>query len=192
MKQPTNSELALLGLIMEQPRHAYEIEQVIEARNMRDWTEIGFSSIYRLLTGLEKAGWLSVELRPAEGRGPAKKVYHLTEEGRRAWQQGALQHLATPERRYSSFLLGLDNLSALPPDEARQAISENLAHHKKVRQHLNQGVEQHPLKDDFFISIFFDYILNQMSSEIEWLENLSTRLQTHYRQTNSEEGDKNE
>jgi DNA-binding PadR family transcriptional regulator len=192
MKKPTNTELALLGLIMEQPRHAYEIEQVIEARNMRDWTEIGFSSIYRLLTGLEKAGWLSVELQPAEGRGPVKKVYHLTEEGRQAWQQGALQQLAAPEHRYSSFLLGLDNLCALPPEEAMEAISQNLVHQRKVHQHFNQAVAHHPLKDDFYISIFFDYILNQMSSEIAWLENLSTRLEKHYRQTNLEEGDENE
>ena len=49
----SNAELALLSLIVEQPRHAYEIEQVIEERNMRYWTEIGFSSIYRLLSKQE-------------------------------------------------------------------------------------------------------------------------------------------
>jgi DNA-binding PadR family transcriptional regulator len=42
----TNAELAILSLVAEQPRHGYEIEQVIEEREMREWTEIGFSSIY--------------------------------------------------------------------------------------------------------------------------------------------------
>ena len=51
----TNAELAILSLIGESPRHGYEIEQVIEARGMREWTEIGFSSIYYLLKKLEKA-----------------------------------------------------------------------------------------------------------------------------------------
>ena len=45
----TNAELAILSLIVEQPRHGYEIEQVIEQRGMREWTDVGFSSIYYLL-----------------------------------------------------------------------------------------------------------------------------------------------
>jgi DNA-binding PadR family transcriptional regulator len=54
----TNAELAVLSLIAEQPRHGYDIEQIIEARGMRDWTEIGFSSIYYLLNKLEEAGMI--------------------------------------------------------------------------------------------------------------------------------------
>ena len=50
----TNAELAILSLVAEQPRHGYEIENVIEQRGMRAWTEIGFSSIYYILKKLEK------------------------------------------------------------------------------------------------------------------------------------------
>jgi DNA-binding PadR family transcriptional regulator len=45
----TNAELAILSLVVEKPRHGYQIEQVIEERGMREWTEVGFSSIYYLL-----------------------------------------------------------------------------------------------------------------------------------------------
>ena len=38
----THAEFAILSLIAEAPRHGYEIEQTIEQRGMRDWTEIGF------------------------------------------------------------------------------------------------------------------------------------------------------
>ena len=31
----TNAELAILSLVVETPRHGYEIEQVIEERGMR-------------------------------------------------------------------------------------------------------------------------------------------------------------
>jgi hypothetical protein len=50
----TNAELAILGLIVERPRHGYEIEKVIEERGMREWTEVAFSSIYYILRKLEK------------------------------------------------------------------------------------------------------------------------------------------
>jgi DNA-binding PadR family transcriptional regulator len=52
----TNAKLAILSLIAEEPRRGYDIEQIIEARGMREWTEIGFSSIYSLLKKLETAG----------------------------------------------------------------------------------------------------------------------------------------
>ena len=65
----TNAELAILSLVAEQPRHGYEIEQVIEARGMRDWTEVGFSSIYYLLNKLEKAGLVESRLQQPEGKG---------------------------------------------------------------------------------------------------------------------------
>jgi DNA-binding PadR family transcriptional regulator len=69
----TNAELAILSLIAEQPRHGYEIEGVIEARGMRDWTEIGFSSIYYLLNKLEKDGLVASQLTASRGRGPARE-----------------------------------------------------------------------------------------------------------------------
>ena len=59
----TNAELAILSLIAEQPRHGYDIEQIIEARGMREWTEIGFSSIYYLPNKLEKAGLVESQLQ---------------------------------------------------------------------------------------------------------------------------------
>ncbi|MCY7144283.1 PadR family transcriptional regulator, partial [Streptococcus gordonii] len=40
------TEELILGLLAEQPRHGYQIEKLIEDREMRRWTEVGFSSIY--------------------------------------------------------------------------------------------------------------------------------------------------
>jgi len=180
MTKISNAELALLSLIAEQPRHAYEIEQVIEERNIRYWTELGFSSIYRILSKLEESGWLDGQMQPPEGRGPARKVYHLTSAGKKVWQQAALDNLAKPVRKYSSFLLGLDNLSELPPDEALGAVHINLTDQQSIYQQLSLAYENHPLREDFFISNFFDYILNQLAADIKWLQDFSERLETHY------------
>jgi DNA-binding PadR family transcriptional regulator len=180
----TNAELAILSLIVEQPRHAYQVEQVIEERNMRYWTEIGFSSIYRILTKMEGAGWLTSQMQPPEGRGPARKVYHLTPEGEHVWQQAALLTLTKPERKYSSFLLGLDSLSALPPEDVKDALSKNLNDLQAIYGQISQAVEKHPLRDDFFIGIFFDYLLNQLENEIKWMQDIIQRLHTHYQSVN--------
>ena len=181
----SSSELALLSLIKEQPRHAYEIEQVIAARNMRYWTDIGFSSIYRVLSKLEESGFLTGEIQPSEGRGPTRKVYHLTSSGEVAWHQAVLQALAKPERKYSSFLLGLDNLGALALTEAQQAVKTYLADQQSIFQQLDSAVKNHPLRGNFFIDIFFDYLLNQLTNEIKWLEDLTARLKKYHQDLNN-------
>ena len=76
----TNAELAVLSLLVEQPRHGYEIERVIEERGMRDWTEIGFSSIYYVLGKLEKRGSCALERGP---RGPRSVAQGLRADRRR-------------------------------------------------------------------------------------------------------------
>ena len=184
MENITNAELSLLSLLQEQPMHAYEIEQVIEERNIRYWTELGFSSIYRILSKLESEGLLESPLQPPEGRGPARKVFHLTAIGKEAWKQTALNSLAHPTRQYSSFLLGLDNLGELPPAEALQSIGNYLSDQKSLQEQLTKMVSVHPLREDFFIQVFFDYLLNQLTAEINWLQGLYEKLEGFY-QNNS-------
>ena len=58
LKDLTDSELLVLGLVAEMPRHGYELEQVIEQRGMREWTQIGFSSIYFVLGSWKRKVWL--------------------------------------------------------------------------------------------------------------------------------------
>jgi len=113
----TNAELAILSLIVETPRHGYQIERVIEERGMREWTEIGFSSIYYVLKKLERNGWVESRIEQDEGRGPARKVYYVTQDGLDAWQEATLEVLSRPMRRYSSLQLGLSNLPGLGHEE---------------------------------------------------------------------------
>ena len=113
----TNAELSILSLVAERPRHGYEIENIIEERGMRDWTEIGFSSIYYLLKKLEKEGLLAGRLEEA-ARGPARKVYSATQAGYEALRAGLLDALSVPRPRLSPLQLGLANLPGIPPAEA--------------------------------------------------------------------------
>src|SRR3972149_2439341 len=72
MKVLTAAELLLLGLVAEMPRHGYELDHVIEQRGMRQWTQIGFSSIYYVLGKLERLALVGGE-KPAGGGGGAER-----------------------------------------------------------------------------------------------------------------------
>ena len=98
----TNAELAVLGLVAERPRHGYEIDQVIKERGMRDWTDVGFSTIYYLLKNLERDGLIEGRLEEPE-RGPARRVFHLTSGGRKAFQAAVLDALSVPGHFHSTL-----------------------------------------------------------------------------------------
>ena len=86
-KTVTDAELAVMSLLAEKPMHGYQIEQIIEERGMREWTNIGFSSIYYILEKLRKIGWLKNVLESGEGKGPARQIFSLTNTGRDAWER---------------------------------------------------------------------------------------------------------
>lgn len=97
MAELTPSETAILGLLAERPMHGYELDDVIAARGMRAWTEIGFSSIYFLLQKLQKKGLVRQEGRPATPKG--RKAYAITDAGRTTLGAACLDLLAAPRCR---------------------------------------------------------------------------------------------
>ena len=72
-------EAAILGLICEGHSYGYELEKAIDERNMRNWTEIAFSSIYYVLKRLEKQGLIASTSKNVNGR--TRQVYSATPEG---------------------------------------------------------------------------------------------------------------
>jgi DNA-binding PadR family transcriptional regulator len=173
----TNAELAILSLVLESPRHGYEIEQVIEERGMREWTEVGFSSIYYILRKLQEHGWVESHLQQDIGPGPARNVFHITQSGLAAWREATLAVLATPARRSRPLLLGLNNLPAIPREDALAALKQHRILLVEQRDHLVRRVrEQSPLP--YFVQAMFDYSLILVRSKLEWMGTLIGTLET--------------
>jgi DNA-binding PadR family transcriptional regulator len=177
----TNAELAILSLIVEQPRHGYEIEQVIEERGMRDWTEMGFSSIYYLLKKLEREGLLQGQLQQEAVRGPARKVYRITEHGQEVYRASVLDALSAPRRWYSSLLLGLASLPRVPPLEALAALEqyrESLA--ERLAAVRGRWESQRPLPSH--VEAMFDYSVTMIQAEKTWVEKLIKETEKQHEQ----------
>lgn len=171
----TNAELAILGLVVEAPRHGYEIEQLIEQRGIRNWTDVGFSSIYYILTKLEQRGWISGHLQPAAGRGPSRNVYTIQPEGQVAWHQSTLAALSGPSQPNSSFLLGLAGLPGIQPEEAVDALREYRKRILKRRDEVQEAWRQAETLP-FFLQGMFEYSNNLIETELDWLDRYIPRL----------------
>jgi DNA-binding PadR family transcriptional regulator len=165
MTPMTDAQLLVLGLVAEMPRHGYELEQVIEQRGMREWTQIGFSSIYFVLGKLEKLGLVAAE-EPAGAK--ARKVFWVTDAGRATLAEQSLAALRTVQPSYGSLLLGLAHWPVLKRDEAVGALKERgVAVAAELRRLGDVQVTQQPLPD--FVEALFDYALGQLRAEAEWV-----------------------
>lgn len=171
----TNAELGILSLVAEKPYHGYEMEQIIEKRGMRNWTEIGFSSIYYLLRKLEQQGYIASRLESA-GRGPARKVYTITQTGAGAYREGVLEALSTHHQTYPSIQLGLAGLPAVQKEDALAALR---LYRKGLLERSSQAQKargaQLPLPDH--VEIMFDYSLTMIKAEIEWVDRIITQME---------------
>ncbi len=171
-----NVDLAILGLIMEKPRYGYEIEQVIEERTMRNWTEIGFSSIYYVLGRLEKNGYVAARLEDSAGTGPARKVYEMTADGCTAWYEATLDALSTPARCDQTFFLGLTGLPAIPRDQALHALDQYQQQLRKRRERESARWQEIGDQSSFIIDAMFEYSLHLIAAESEWIDAFRQRL----------------
>jgi len=175
----TEAELVVLSLVVERPRHAYEIEQVIAERGMRDWTDIGFSSIYYVLRKLAKAGLVEARQDEGSSRGPTRTVYSPTGTGFAQWARASLDALASSRVR-TPFLLGLSNLAGLPPDQAlaaaRACLEELETHLAEVRGNRRQLGEV-----EWFVDEVFDYSEQSLAFGRDWVAGLVARLEKRVR-----------
>ena len=172
-KKLTNSELMLLGMVSETARYGYQIEQVIEQRGMREWTQIGFSSIYFVLGKLEKAGLVVASLPKGK---KAKKLFSTTKAGRIALVQQSIDALENPQPAHSSVLLGLAHWPVLEPAVAMSALQARaIALDREIERLEVVQKNQSPLPN--FVDAMFDFSLSQLKADKQWVSRTLKKIE---------------
>jgi DNA-binding PadR family transcriptional regulator len=165
----TPAELTVLGLVIERPQHGYDLEQVIEQRGIRQWTDIGFSSIYYLLAKLERRGLLHVPQAPAAPK--SRRIFHATVQGRRAAARTALALVADARPVPHPLLVGVANLSLLSTQQYARGLRRRLAQldARIAAVRAAQAVQQAQAALPLAAREVFSYSLSLMETERQWL-----------------------
>ncbi|WP_102193808.1 PadR family transcriptional regulator [Microbacterium aurantiacum] len=167
----TPTELTILGLIVEQPRHGYDLEQVIEQRGIRRWSEIGFSSIYYVLTKLEGRGLIASD--DAQTGGKSRRVFHATAAGRHAAEEAALEFITDQRTVAHPILVGLANLPLISDEDYAEALQRRLTWiDSRISTVTAAERSQAPLPRA--AREIFSYSLSLLEAERSWL---ATRVQ---------------
>lgn len=116
-------DLILLGIVIEAPASAYEIQKDVEAHHLSRWARVSTPSIYKKVIQLREKGYLDSEVI-REGNMPEKTVYSITESGRAYFEQLMAHYAAQPVMPLFDFNVVIANLSRLSAGRGRELVSE--------------------------------------------------------------------
>ncbi|MDR3472786.1 MAG: PadR family transcriptional regulator [Devosia sp.] len=120
-----NVRTICLAILYEGEATGYEIRKLSVEGDYSYFIDASFGSIYPALAKLEAESLVSSHVEQQEGK-PAKKIYVITEAGRRAFIASLFDRLGEDEYR-SEFLLFARFASELPASLVEARLKERLA-----------------------------------------------------------------
>ena len=112
-------DLIVLGILKKEALSAYDIQKLVEYRNISRWVKISTPSIYKKVIQLEEKGLIKSNI-VKEGKMPEKAVYSLTEAGEKEFDSLMLEIASKPIHIFLDFNAVIVNLDSLPPKQQEQ------------------------------------------------------------------------
>lgn len=172
----TQIEIILLALLYEEDRYGYEIESVIEERNMRNWTKIGFSSIYNSLKNLEKKRLIGSRYETEYGS-PARKVYYLDDTAKAYVRETIKSIIHSPKRVYSEFSIGMAFSHFLTKEEVHECLVKYREGLEKRKEVILQNYTKDPaIQSKIHLNALFTHPLKLIEAEVDWITELLNEI----------------
>jgi len=161
-------ELLFLGLLMEGPKHGYEIKRQIE-EELVPFLGLKIKSIYYPLRKMEKLGLVSKDAG-REGNFPEKFTYSITEKGRKIFDHLLTENFLSIERPYFNIDLSLYFLPYVDKHIAHRRLRARVIFLKRIMRDLEN------LKNNFkkgkHLTIILEHDIDLVGAEIKSIERL--------------------
>lgn len=167
-------ELAILGMIIEKPQSAYDLQKDVDYHHYPRWTKISTPSVYRKVIQLHQEGYLKCDIVKGD-RFADKAVYSITEKGRTYFDQLMESYVSQPISFLFDFNVVITNLNKIDKEQALNLI-------KKLRGNIEasaQANEQY-VAEYADIPLVGKTIFEQQRllyrSLLEWLDNFERQF----------------
>lgn len=178
MSRVNPTEFAILGLLAEAPRSGYDIKKEVEESLSHFWYE-SFGHIYPMLHRLRDRGLVAHSVERRDGR-PDRKVYSITEDGRKALEDWFAEPSAV-QRPRNEVLLRIffgrhARVEHLIRDirTQRTAFESALEQLRAVKAHMDASDEPDP--DRIYWELTLAYGLKALAAVAEWGEEAEAAL----------------
>ncbi|WP_037578839.1 PadR family transcriptional regulator [Phaeacidiphilus oryzae] len=164
--------LAVLTTVAEQPRHPYEIAQVLRERGKEYSIKINYGSLYTVVQTLERNGLIEAVGTERDGRRPERTVYGATDEGREELRDWLADWLSVHQKEYPRFESALSLMGALPPDEVRDLLEIRLRRMDAENAGIRGTITQLRGTLPRIFLLETEYALAMAEAEADWVRGL--------------------
>lgn len=133
-------DLIVLGILKKESLSAYDIQKLVEYRNISKWVKISTPSIYKKVLQLEEKGLIKSHI-VKEGKMPEKAVYSLTRQGEQEFEKLMLEISAKAINIYLDFNAVIVNLDSLSPENQKTCLAEIEQNVKQLKAYIEDNIE---------------------------------------------------
>jgi DNA-binding PadR family transcriptional regulator len=163
---------ALLGLLVCQPLHGYDLKNKLERALGGNW-EINFGQIYTTLGRLERDGLISAGTEAEDGRG--KKTYEITDLGRNELETWLDQSVEKVESLRDEFLVKLIVRHLAGYGDTLLAIAQQRqAYLQQLRELIALAGRK---SEDPLVSLLIEGAILHLQADLRWLDLCDERLE---------------
>ncbi|MBS7006807.1 PadR family transcriptional regulator [Anaerostipes sp.] len=132
-------DLIVLGILKKESLSAYDIQKIVEYRNISRWVKISTPSIYKKVIQLEKKGFMEGKI-VKEGNMAEKTVYSLTKAGEKEFERLMLEIASKPVRIFLDFNAVIVNLDGLPKESQKSCLTEIEQNVKTLKGYIEENI----------------------------------------------------
>lgn len=132
-------DLIVLGILKKESLSAYDIQKLVEYRNISKWVKISTPSIYKKVIQLEEKGYITSTIIK-EGKMLEKAVYTLTDSGHHQFEKLMMELSCKPINIFLDFNAVIVNLDSLSRENQKSCLTNIENNVKTLKSYLEENM----------------------------------------------------
>ena len=161
---------AVLGILVEEPAHAYQLHLEIQRRRLVADGKLSRGTLYNVVNAMERAGWITAGL--------AEPVpYSITDSGFGELRRWTDEQIREPVWNPDRFFHGISHIGVLGRAGAREALwarCEQLA--AQIEQDAKSHADAVATGTPRLFVIEAEYALSSKRAELRWVQGISEEI----------------
>lgn len=173
-------DLIVLGILKKESMSAYDMQKLVEFRNISKWVKISTPSIYKKVIQLEEKGLIKGNLIK-EGKMAEKAVYSLTDAGEKEFERLMSEIASKPIHLFldmNAVIVNLSGLTAEGQSTCLAMIEQNIL---TLKSYLEENIRQkEPLAEipETGMAVLQQQLILAQAMET-WMASLKESLHIH-------------
>jgi len=170
-------DLVILGLLVERPRHGYDIKQQIEKRSMYHWIGVSTPALYRGLARLESKRMLEAHTESGTSH-PDRTVYSITDAGREHMQSLLVEALTDLKPVFFDVVGGIGFAHNMPRELLLDSLETRRGRLVELLARIDEADAEVAATPQFPVTAreIPGFYRGYVEMQIEWLDHVVVRI----------------